>query len=171
MSYTTTAENINIEYVQKKIDGVPIVNDGINYRGDQMTVLGIFTSSEESIIDGFIPGGQLDYAKRNKLLDISSNTIKLVNDGFTHSSINFPLVLDTRSNYIGIQVFGGFPFKIQSRDKDDVLVIPDQASYNLFITDGLSRYRYIKDGESDLIISIRDATTIAGVNSIVDGRS
>ncbi|HHZ95620.1 MAG TPA: hypothetical protein EYN67_08685 [Flavobacteriales bacterium] len=135
-----------------------------------MTIIGTFTPAEETTIDSFVLGGQLAFAQEAKLSDVRIKTVQLISDGFTHSSNNFPLVLDNRSNYIGIQVFGGFPYKIQNSDQDDVLVIADQAAYDLFVNDGLSRYRYIKDEESELIIDIRDATTITAVNAIVDGR-
>ena len=81
------------------------------------------------------------------------------------------MILDNRSNYIGIQVFGGFPYNIQTINQDDVLNIADQAAYDLFVSAGLTRYRYIKDGESDLIVEVRDATTIPLVDAIVDTRT
>ncbi|HHZ70201.1 MAG TPA: hypothetical protein EYN54_08005 [Methylococcaceae bacterium] len=170
MSYTLTATDTSIKYMQQQIDDEPITNDGVNYTGDQMTIIGTFTPAEETTIDSFVLGGQLAFAQEAKLSDVRIKTVQLISDGFTHSSNNFPLVLDNRSNYIGIQVFGGFPYKIQNSDQDDVLVIADQAAYDLFVNDGLSRYRYIKDEESELIIDIRDATTITAVNAIVDGR-
>lgn len=171
MSYTLTASDTSIEYMQKQIDGEPITNSGIVYTGDQMTILGTFTLTDETTIGGFVTVGQLEYAKESKLNDVRVKTVQLIDGGFIHSSMSFSLVLDNRSNYIGIQVFGGFPYNIQDSDQADVLTVSSQAAYNAFVNDGLTRYRLIKDGESDLIILIRDATTISAVNAIVDTRT
>lgn len=171
MSYTLTAADASITSIQKQLDSEPLTNDGVNYTGDQITVLGTFSPSDESVIDGFIPMSQLAFAKEEKLSDIRMKTLKLINDGFTHLSMSFPLVLDSRSNYIGIQVFYAIPANIQNADQTDVLTISNQTDYDSFSTAGLLRYKYIKDEESLLIIEIRDAATISTVNAIVDSRA
>jgi len=170
MSYTLTALDTSIDYIQESIDDAAIANDGVVYTGDQMTVLGTISSGDESVIDGFVVGGQLAFAKEAKLEAVKSNTTSLTGKGFAYSLKVFPLILDNRSNYIGIQVFGGFPYNIQTINQDDVINVANQAAYDLFVAAGLTRYRYIKDGESDLIILIRDAATITAVNAIVDSR-
>ena len=170
MSYTFTAAEASIGYMQTEIDNAAISNGGIMVTDDQMTILGTFTPTDETTIDGFVPGSQLEYAREAKLDEVLANTKNLVLEGFSYSSKVFALILDSRSNYIGIQVFGGFPYNLQTKDHDDVLLISDQAAYNLFAGAGITRYGYIKDGESDLVIEIRDATTIALVNAIVDTR-
>jgi len=171
MSYTLTALNTSIDYMQESIDGAAIVNGGVVYTGDQMTVIGTISSGDETVIDGFVVGGQLEFAKEAKMSTVKTNTSNLIASGFTYSGKTFPLVVDSRSNYIGIQTFGGFPYNIQTINQDDVLNIADQAAYDLFVNAGLTRYRYIKDGESDLIIEVRDATTIPLVDAIVDTRT
>ena len=170
MSYTFTATDTSIDYMQASIDSAAIANDGVIYTGDQMTVLGVISSGDELVIDGFIVGGQLAFAKDAKLESVKLNTTSLTSEGFIYSLKVFPLILDNRSNYIGIQVFGGFPYNIQTINQDDVINVANQSSYDLFVASGLTRYRYIKDGESDLIILIRDATTITAVNAIADSR-
>ena len=171
MSYTFIATNISIDYMQKQINSAAISNDGIFTSGDQVTVFGTFTQSDKYLIDSFITGGQLEFSKELKKSEVTTNTSSLIDNGFSHLLKVFPLVLDNRSNYIGIQVFGGYPYKIQTKDMDDILNITDQTAYNLFINDGFTRYRYIKDGESDLVVEIRDSTTIAEVEAIKDGRA
>ena len=170
MSYTLTALDTSIDYMQESIDGAAIVNGGVVYTGDQMTVLGAISAGDETVIDGFVVGGQLAFAKEAKMATVKINTSSLISGGFSYSGKVFPLVVDSRSNYIGIQTFGGFPYNIQTINQEDVLNIADQAAYDLFVNAGLTRYRYIKDGESDLIILIRDATTISAVNAITDSR-
>jgi len=170
MPYTFTASATSVHSMQDQIDTAAIANDGINYTGDQMTIIGTFSGAQETTINGFVVAAQLDFAREAKFDSVDDNTNELILGGFSHSSKQFPLVLDHRSNYIGIQVFGGFPYKIQNLHHDDVLSVADQAAYDLFIVDGMSRFRYIKDGESDLIVLIRDAISISAVNAIVDSR-
>ena len=171
MSYTLTALDTSIDYMQESIDGAAIANNGIVYTGDQMTILGTISAGDETVIDGLVVGGQLAFAKEAKMDTVKGNTSTLTSKGFAYSGKTFPLILDNRSNYIGIQVFGGFPYNIQTINQDDVLNIADQAAYDLFVAAGLTRYRYIKDGESDLIVEVRDATTIPLVDAIVDTRT
>ena len=170
MSYTLTAVDTSIDFMQDSIDDAAIVNNGVVYTGDQMTVLGSISAGDETVINSFVVGGQLAFAKESKMDTVKGNTSSLINGGFTYSAKTFPLILDSRSNYIGIQTFGGFPYNIQTINQDDVINVADQTAYDLFVAAGLTRYRYIKDGESDLIISVRDATTIVAVNAIVDSR-
>ena len=170
MSYTLTAVDTSIDFMQDSIDDAAIVNNGVVYTGDQMTVLGSISAGDETVINSFVVGGQLAFAKESKMDTVKGNTATLINGGFTYSAKTFPLILDSRSNYIGIQTFGGFPYNIQTINQDDVINVADQTAYDLFVAAGLTRYRYIKDGESDLIISVRDATTIVAVNAIVDSR-
>ncbi len=171
MSYTLTAVNASITSIQEQLDSASLVNDGVNYTGDQVTILGTFSASDELTIDGFIPTSQLTFAKEAKLHNIKIVTTKLINSGFEHLSMTFPLVIDSRSNYIGILVFGAIPADIQNMGQTDVLKILDEAAYTNFTLAGLSRYKYIKDSESLLIEEIRDAVDIAAVTAIVDGRS
>jgi len=170
MSYTLTAVDTSIDFMQDSIDDAAIVNNGVVYTGDQMTVLGSISAGDETVINSFVVGGQLAFAKESKMDTVKGNTSSLINGGFAYSAKTFPLILDSRSNYIGIQTFGGFPYNIQTINQDDVINVADQTAYDLFVAAGLTRYRYIKDGESDLIISVRDATTIVAVNAIVDSR-
>ena len=104
MSYTLTATDASIKYMQQQIDDEPITNDGVNYTGDQMTIIGTFTPAEETTIDGFVLGGQLAFAQEEKLSDVRIKTVQLISDGFTHLSMPFPLVLDNRSSYFGFHV-------------------------------------------------------------------
>lgn len=170
MSYTLTAAATGIHSMQDQLDAEPITNDGIVYTGDQMTILGTFTGPQETTIDGFVAAAQLAFAKEAKFDLVDDKTVELIEGGFIYSALWFCLILDHRSNYIGIQVFGGFPYNVQTLEHDDVLTLSDQAAFDLFIADGMTRFRYIKDGESDLIILIRDAVDIAAVNAIVDSR-
>lgn len=171
MSYTLTAADVSAHTFQEGVDGAALVNDGVEYTGSTMTVFGTFTVGEEAIIDGLVPAAQLAYSKTVKLSEVTIKTKALIAAGFTYSGDIYPLVLDSRSNYIGIQVFGAFPYKIQNQHKTDVLSVADQAAYDLFVAAGMVRYRYIKDGESDLIVSIRDALDIAAVEAITDTRT
>ncbi len=170
MSYSIVAVDVSLESMQRQIDAAGIANDGIYYTGSDMRINGTFTTPQEVVIDGFVTEAKIDYARGSKLADVVRQTNLLINLGFSHTSKQFPLVLDSRSNYIGIQVFGGYPYKIQNINQTDVLAIADQTAYTLFTTDGMSRYTYIKSGESDLIELIRDAVDIAAVNAIIDSR-
>lgn len=172
MSYVLNIPNISISLMQSKINDVGIISDGIVYENNSvMTILGTFTSSEEDLIHSFIPDCKLEYAKEVKRESIFINTKFLISEGFQYASKTFPLLLDNLNNYIGIQVFGGFPYKIQTLDKRDVLTINNQTEYDSFTAAGMSRYTQIKNGESDLIVNIRDATTVSDVDSIIDTRT
>ena len=111
MSYTLTATDTSIKYMQQQIDDEPITNDGVNYTGDQMTIIGTFTPAEETTIDSFVLGGQLAFAKEAKLSDVRIKTVQLISAGFTHLSMSFPLVLDNRSNILA------FKYSVDSRIK------------------------------------------------------
>ena len=93
MSYTLTALDTSIDYMQESIDGAAIVNGGVVYTGDQMTVLGTISSGDETVIDGFVVGGQLEFAKESKMSTVKTNTSSLISGGFSYSGKVFQLVV------------------------------------------------------------------------------
>lgn len=164
----------SVVYMSTELNLQGVQHDAITSRDDgvtvEMTVHGL-DAADEPAVDQHVTGAQVDFAKLAKLDDVSRRTTVLVNGGFWHRAVQFTLVLDNRSNYIGIKVMQPFPIKIQNTDQTDTLLIANSSEHDAFLVDGLQRYKYIKDGESDLIDEIRTASTVTDVYAITDNRT
>ncbi len=157
--------------VQVAPDANTAVVATISEASNQITVFGIKAGSDEAAtLDKYIPNAQLDYVKEQKLEAIVGKTKSLIDKGFLYNNKLFPLLLDNRSNYIGIQAFSVFPCKVQTIDQDDFVAL-NKDRFAAFIQIGLDRFQYIKDGESDLIRRIRIASDIESVELIQDDRA
>lgn len=170
MSYTITDTGLSVEQFQKLIDAEAIANDGCTYCECLMTINGTFTTDQKTALVCLVPACKLATAKANKMEEFTKNTKELLNKGFSYNGDVFPLALDNRSNYIGIQVFGAFPYKIQNMDKTTVITVADSTAYNAFTSAGMTRYLYIKDGEADLVTELASKTTVDDVDKVIDTR-
>ncbi len=149
---------------------ISVVNNTASQTAHYLTVFGIEAGSDEAAkLDKYIPNAQIDYAKEKKLEAVTDSTKILIDKGFQYNKKLFPLLLDNRSNYIGIQAFSVFPCKVQTIEQDDFVLL-NKDRFAEFIQIGLDRFQYIKDGESDLIRKIRMADSIESVELIQDDR-
>ena len=172
---------VNSDYLKSEIQQSSITTtlDYITIFGDACKIIfsDALSANDNTTLDNVVATHtpKLKAAKTNKFDQIDSKTNSLINNGFTFASKTFSLSLAGQSTLLGLDLLRNdialtYPIYYNSIDYNDVLEITDSITVHNMVLTAVGTYRAHKDSGTALKDQVRAATTVAGVEGIVDNR-
>jgi hypothetical protein len=132
------------------------------------------TAGEITTLDGVVGAfSPLDLRKHARVEEIDARTRGLISGGFTHSSVQISLSLNSQTRIHGAYTARAllvYPVEWNSIDDTALLTLVDAADIEAFFGAALGTIRTHIDSGTALKTSIRSATTQGELDAVVDGR-
>jgi hypothetical protein len=153
--------------------------------GDEITLefAGAIPAGEQTTVDGVVaahngPGTSLDVAKTAKFLAIDMRTQQLISEGFEwpeSSGVYFSLSGNAQKKLLGMETARDepeflWPVKWNSIDDKNKTTLGTSLDARAFFLEAYLTVRGHLDSGTDLKDQVRDATTVAEVDAVVDNR-
>lgn len=159
MSYTVTASLISPTDLHKAIEDAGISTSGIIYTpsgNNNLTILGTFTSAQETTIDGLISDLQSSSLVKDKKSEMIEGLTGGRTAGFIYDSITFSLEASERLAYISAKELGTFPYAIIGINGTKTFL--NSTDLNAFVDAALFVDKNIVQRYVDKILIIEAAT-------------
>jgi hypothetical protein len=132
------------------------------------------TAGEVTTLDAAVAAfSPLAQRKRIRILAIDSRTSELIAAGFTYNSVEISLSLNSQSRIHGTYTARAlltYPVEWNSLDDTALLTLVDQTDVESFFGAALTAVRTAIDSGTVLKTAVRDATTQAELDAVVDNR-
>lgn len=160
--------------VEEVPDGTPDPKDGRLMMKDAAE-LEAYKLSLKDAYDTWKESVDLPAAKEAKFNAIDKRTEELIRAGFTYGGKTFSLSTNAQNTFTGLyavraEVVFQYPVRVNTINDLDYLELADADDVRDFYLTAVGTYRAHLDGGTALKDAVRDATTIAEVEAVKDGR-
>ena len=135
----------------------------------------VLSGAEEAALDAVIAEHGVEAAQKLRYVAIDQRTFELIDAGYTFEGHQFSLSMAAQSTLLALDMTRNdpsltYPIEFNTLYDDAEYMLDDATDvHNIFLT-ALGTYRYHRDAGTALKTAVRNCTTVAAVNAVVDDR-
>lgn len=167
-------EEIPLSYIKcnptARLDGVP---DGLLYKGHSSGQFHRRDSGDGTDMGHYSVQDYVEPLQDNQVYEVDRKTKKLFSLGFPYAGKTFSLSVSAQNKWLSLYTLKDdhtYPIYVPTLDDKEIYQIDDAADLVSIYNAMNARITALVQGDNSLKKQIRDATTAAAVNAIVDSR-